>query len=159
MINNIKKRDDLFNVGFIESKLFNKRMEVWIENTVDIEYAEKCVSNFLSLSEETIDRICERISAYHKFMLEEWNDEFVAEINKKVPCDASGREMLKYIDNPAIYIFPPEGEGIGYIIDGKCEWEPEHGINVIMLDDKIMDVGPGEGLLPWSNANRFKRAF
>ena len=76
-ISNIEKKDDIFNVGFIESKLFNQKIEVWIENTVDMDYAEKCVSNFQSLNNENIDRICERISAYHKFMLEEWNEEFV----------------------------------------------------------------------------------
>ena len=38
MISNIEKRDDCFNVGYIESKLFNQRMEVWIENTVEIMY-------------------------------------------------------------------------------------------------------------------------
>lgn len=159
MINNIEKKDDIFNVGFIESKLFNRKMEVWIENTVDIDYAEKCVNNFQLLSNETIDKICERISAYHKFMLEEWNEEFVAEINEKVPCEVSGRNILKYIENPSIFIFPPEGEGIGYIIDGKCEWEPEHGISIILLDNKIIDVGPTEGLTPWSDKDEFERLF
>lgn len=27
MISNIEKRDDMFNVGFIESKLFNKKQK------------------------------------------------------------------------------------------------------------------------------------
>lgn len=159
MISNIEKRDDMFNVGFIESKLFNKKIEVWIENTVDMNYANKCAENFESLKDEVIDKICERISAYHKFMLEEWNEEFFAEINEKVPCDISGRDILKYVENPTIYIFSPEGDGIGYVIEGNCEWEPEHGIDIIMLDNKVMDVGPGEGLSPWSDDDEYERLF
>lgn len=45
MKSNIEKNDD-FNVSFIESKLVNKRMEVWIKNIVSIDYAEKCIGNF-----------------------------------------------------------------------------------------------------------------
>ena len=131
MISNIEKRDDMFNVGFIESKLFNKKIEVWIENTVDMNYANKCAENFESF----------------------------AEINEKVPCDISGRDILKYVENPTIYIFPPEGDGIGYVIEGNCEWEPEHGIDIIMLDNKVMDVGPGEGLSPWSDDDEYERLF
>ena len=33
---------------------------------------------------------------------------------------------------------------IGYVIEGDCEWEPEHGIDIIILNDKVVDfVGPG----------------
>lgn len=36
MISNIEKRDDMFNVGFIESKLFNKKiMEDNIKNKIE----------------------------------------------------------------------------------------------------------------------------
>lgn len=38
-------------------------------------------------------------------MLEEWNEEFVAEINEKVPYDISGRDILKYVENPTIIFF------------------------------------------------------
>lgn len=41
----------------------------------------------------------------------------------------------------------------------NCEWEPEHGIDIIMLDNKVMDVGPGEGLSPWSDDDEFERLF
>lgn len=159
MISNIEKRDDIFNVGFVESKLFNQRMEVWIENTVKMDYAQKCVESFELLKDDVVDKICERTSAYHKFMLEEWNEDFVIEINEKVPAYVTGRDILKYIEEPKIFIFPPKGAGVGYIIEGNCEWEPEHGIDIIILDDKVIDVGPAEGLSPWSNEEQFEREF
>ena len=159
MIEEIKKEDDCFNSGYIESKVFNKKMKVWIENTVDMEYAEKCVSDFQSLKDEVIDKICERISAYHKYMLDEWDDDFVEEINEKVPNDISGREILNYVEDPEIYIFPPEGEGVGYIIEGCCEWEPEHGISIILLDNKVIDVGPQEGYTPWTDEDELDPLF
>ena len=159
MISNIEKRDDCFNVGYIESKLFNQRMEVWIENTVEVDYVQKCIESFEALNDDVIDKICERASDYHKFMLEEWNEEFVAEINEKVPNNVTGRDILKYIEEPKIFIFPPKGAGVGYVIEGNCEWEPEHGIDIIILDNKVMDVGPAEGLSPWSDDDEFGRFF
>lgn len=159
MIKNIEKHDDVFNLGYIENNLFGKEIEVWLENTVDMDYAEKCAENFQSLKDETIDKICERISAYHEFMLDEWDDDFVEEINQKVPVDISGRETLKYIDNPRMYIFPPMGDGIGYTIEGDCEWEPEHGIEIVLLGDKVIDVGPSEGVSPWASEDEIDPLF
>lgn len=159
MISNIEKKNDDFNVGFIESKLFNQRMEIWIENIVNMDYAQKCAESFETLKDDVVDKICERACAYHKFMLEEWNEEFVEEINEKIPTDVAGRDILKYIENPKMFIFEPEGDGIGYVIEGRCEWEPEHGICIIILDDKLKDVGPAEGLSPWSNDSEFEREY
>ena len=31
--------------------------------------------------------------------------------------------------------------------------------NIIMLDNKVMDVGPGEGLSPWSDDDEYERLF
>ncbi len=139
MIKNIKPRDDIFSVGIINSSLFGTEIEVWIENGIDINYAEKCAEHFSSLNDDMINKICERISAYHKFMLEEWDSEFVSEINKKVPCDISGKDILKYVEKPALFICSPEGDGTGYIIEGLCEWEwePEHGIDIVILDGEL----------------------
>lgn len=102
-----------------------------------MDYAQKCAENFESLKDEVIDKICERILSYHKFMLEEWNEEFVVEINDKVPYDIPGRDILKYIENPIIYIFPPDGKGIVYVIEGNREWEPEHGIGVGIVSEEV----------------------
>lgn len=134
-------------------------MEVWIENTVEMDYVEKCIENFETLTDDIIDKICERACAYYKFMLEEWNDEFVKEITEKIPSNIVGRDILRYIEEPIIFIFAPKGDGIGYVIEGRCEWEPEHGIDIIILDDKLIDVGPAEGLSPWSDNNEFEREY
>lgn len=150
MIKDIKEYDSLFNSGILEGTVFGD-IEVMIENSVDMAYAEKCAEHLLSLSEDMIDRICERTSAYHRYMLEEWDEDFVEEINEKVPCDASGRDMLNYIQQPTLFILPPQGEGTGYTVEGQCEWEPEHGIDIIILDDDLRYVGSAEGFEPWDD--------
>ena len=151
MIENIKTSDEVFYSGTIYSSLFGKNIKVMIKKNTDMNYAEICAEHFSSLNDSMIDKICERISAYHKFMLEEWDSEFVSEINKKVPCDVSGRDILKYVENPQLYISKPEGSGTGYIIEGLCEWEPEHGIDIVILNDKVIYTGSPEEITPWSD--------
>ena len=46
---------------------------------------------------------------------------------------------------------------IGYVIEGDCEWEPEHGIDIIILNDKVVDVGPAWGLTPWDDEEELER--
>lgn len=155
MIKEIKEHNDIFLCGKLDSTLFGKVIDVFIDRDADMEYAEKCAENLINLSSEMIDKICERTSAFHQYMLEEWNEDFVAEINEKVPCDVTGREILKYIEEPAMYIFAPKGDGIGYIIEGLCPWEPEHGIDIIIRDDRLLYVGTPEGYTPWSDEDEF----
>lgn len=104
MITNIHKEDDFFDLGILDSTLFHKEIEVWIENDAGVDYAQLCAEHFSQLNNEIIDKICERVSAYHQFMLEEWDEEFVKEINEKVPCDVNGREILRYIEEPCLFI-------------------------------------------------------
>lgn len=151
MFRDLTPKDDIFDVGTIESALFGMDIEAWIERSVDMDYALECARHFSSLKDSMIDRMCERICAYHEYMLEEWNEDFVSEINEKVPCDVSGRAVLQYVEEPKLFIFPPKGAGIGYIIEGFCEWETEHGIDIVVLDDKVVYVGPPEGITPWSD--------
>ncbi len=151
MITEIKSYNSIFNIGKLHSNLFNKTIDVYIEKEADIEYAKKCAEHFSSLNEEMTDKICERTSAFHQYMLEEWDEDFVNMINSKVPPDVTGRDILNYIETPALYVFSPKGDGIGYIIEGLCEWEPEHGIDIIIRDDSVLYVGTPEGYTPWSD--------
>lgn len=156
MITNIKKEDSLFDLGKLYSTLFNMEIDVWIENSIRIDYAEMCAEHFSKLSNEMIDKICERVSAYHQYMLEEWDEEFVNEINEKVPCNVRGRDILNYIEKPSLFIFPPKGDGVGYIIEGLCEWEPEHGIDIIIRNDRVLYVGSPEGADAWADDSEYE---
>lgn len=155
MITDIKNYNDVFDCGKLESTLFGKFIKVYIDKDTDIEYAEKCAEHFSFLSDDIIDKICKRTSAFHQYMLEEWDEDFVAEINEKVPCDVKCRDILNYIEDPTLYIFCPEDEGIGYIIEGICPWEPEYGIDIIIRDDRLLYVGTPEGYTPWSDEDEF----
>ena len=124
LIKNIKEQDQFFFSGTLYAPMFEKEIDVWIEKEAKLEYAERCAEQFVGLNDETVDSVCCRICDYHSYMLEEWNEEFVREINEKVPANVSGRDILNYIENPTLYVMKPLGEGLGYSVAGYCEWEP-----------------------------------
>jgi len=161
IIKNIAKDNKYFDKGTMYCPMFGKEIEVSIENETEVgfdltPYAEKCAAHLTNLSDEFIDKICERVSAYHQYMLEEWNEEFVKEINEKVPPTVSGRAILDYITEPRLVVECAKGDGIGYSINGYCEWEPEHGIEIIILDDKLLYVGMTDCLGAWASDDEYE---
>ncbi len=165
LIKNIVKDDDSFFLGKLYVPLFESEIDVWIENTADFGYAEKCAENFVSLSDELIDKFCERAIAYYRYMLEQWNDfadiygDIVEDINDTVPENVEGREILKYISRPHMYVFEPKGEGIGYDIECDCVWEPEHQLDLIIRNNEVLYVGPSEGLGPWEDEEEYEMPY
>ncbi len=158
-IKNIKEQDEYFLSGTIYAPMFGKEIDVLIEKEADSEYAEQCAEAFIGLSDAEVNHICKRICDYHSYMLEEWNEEFVQEINEKVPADVSGRDILNYIEKPTLYVMMPQGENVGYSVAGYCEWEPEHGIEFIMKDNILLYVGQQECLGAWADPDEYEVDF
>jgi len=158
IVKDIKEENEYFMIGRTYCPMFKKDISVTFEKEVEVTYVEQCAHHLAQLSDTLIDKICERVSAYHQFMLEEWNESFVEEINEKVPRDVKGRDILKYIDSPKVVIWEPK-DGIGYTIAGYCEWEPEHGIDIILRDDKLLYVGPSECLGSWASDDEYEVDF
>ncbi len=165
LIKNIVKNNDSFFLGKLFAPLFDREIDVWIENSADFAYAEKCAEKFISLSDEMIDKFCERSIAYYRYMLEQWGDfsdiygDIEDEINNIIPENVEGREILKYISRPHLYVFEPEGEGTGYIMECDCVWEPEHQLSLIILDGRVLYVGPSEGLGPWEDESDYEMPY
>lgn len=138
------------------SNLFDCEMEVRIDDETLIEYAEKCAQAMNSLSDETIDIICRAAKKYCLKMAEllaetggsldeEWFD-----MKTKVDENSPAREILKSVWLDLI-IEKPKDNSIGYCLGGACGWEPEHGIEILIKDNKVLYVGAEEGHSAWSD--------
>ncbi|KAG4105967.1 hypothetical protein H8356DRAFT_1630259 [Neocallimastix lanati (nom. inval.)] len=158
MIRDIKEQDEFFTEGKVYCPMFGKDIMVVFENEVEIKYVEKCANHLAHISDDMVDKICDRISAYHQFMLSQWNDEYVKEINELIPPNVTGRDILNYIIEPKLVVYQPK-DGIGYTIEGQCDWEPEHGIEIIIKDDKLLYVGSSSCLGSWANDDEYKVIF
>lgn len=163
MIENLHKKyyyKDKYSInGTVYFNLFDREVSVSIYNDTPIEYAEKCALAMNSLSEETIDIICRAAKKYCLWMAallaetggsldEEWFD-------MRTPVDENtpAREILKSIWLHLV-IKKPKDNSIGYCLCGACGWEPEHGISVVIKDNKVLYVGANEGCDAWNDFSK-----
>ncbi len=134
--------------GKVRFELFDTEIEVMIDEDTDIEYAQKCAEALNSLSEKTISDIWRASKNYclEMFeMCEDFSDEMSVKITNDIPA-----EEIKACINPSILIVnEPEGEGIGFHLECGCEWEPEHGLEITILDDKLIYLGAFENCGAW----------
>lgn len=138
--------------GNVRWELFDKELEVMIDNDTDIEYAEKCAEALNSLPEDTVKAICEAAKRYCLHFKDicgdewdEWN-EMSFKITKNTPA-----EQLKSEIYPTVLIVDkPEDERIGFHIECNCSWEPEHGLEITILDGKLVYLGAFESRRAWS---------
>ena len=133
------------------------------DENVPVDYAEKCVNDFFSLSEEAIDLICRSVKAFCLKYAEECesngyldkflNDDLTIPIYKDTP-DA---DVMKCVGLQGLHIPEPKNESeIGYCIGAWCDWEPEHGLYIIMLNGKPVCVGTSDYMFrsPWEEFDK-----
>lgn len=139
--------------GVMHWDLFDEEIKVSIDEDTDIAYAEKCAEALNNLSEETVREIWEAAKRYCLFFidlcgeeLDEWN-EMTIKVTKETPAE----EIKSQIYPTTLIVDTPEGEGIGYHLECNCSWEAEHGLEITILDNKLLYLGAYEGSGAWDN--------
>ena len=136
--------------GFVSS-LFNRKISVSAEN-VSKEYVVRCINFFQTLNEEEIGVLTEGAIQYCNECRELIDFE---EANIDIPESVTGNEILEYIyphdmyigSNMDMYVGGGEKgdpENIEFIVECECDWEG-HGLEIIVIDNKIVHVGFYEG--------------
>lgn len=141
--------------GFVSS-LFNRKISVSAIN-VSKEYVERCIDFFQTLNEEEIRVLTEEAIQYCNECRVLFDFE---EANIDIPESITGKEILEYIYPHAMYIGSDmdmnggdmyvggeekgDPEKIEFIVECDCDWE-EHGLEIIVIDNKILHVGFYEG--------------
>ena len=82
-------------------------------------------------------------------------DEIVNEIEPVMEGYKSGRNLIEYLSEPTLYVYPPKGDGIGYGIECDCPWEPEHQCLIIIRNDELLYVGQSDGLDAWGDEDDY----
>lgn len=134
-------------------KLSGTDIDVDLYDDAPIEYAEKCVEAMNSMPDELIDEICRAAKKYCLEFLDEIGGAELNEIELTVPVDEDTppAEILKCIEIGSLIVeVPKDPSRIGYQLSGNCDWEEEHGIEIVILDDKLVYLGEFSGVSPWS---------
>ena len=122
--------------------LFDQYVAFAVEDTSGIEYVERCVEYFNTLDSEIIDEICLACIRYCNDLLEE--------VGQEVKQFNTPRDVLSLV-SPTTLIIPNEeipGMAVAHF-ELECEWEPEHGMEWIIRDKRVLYVGGFNGSDPW----------
>ena len=145
-----------YREGRVYCKLWDKEIDVGLyDEDVTLEYAEKCAEAMNSMSDELIDAICRAAKIFCIRFMDEISDEWREEIERKMPVrvneDTPPLEMLKCFDCALIVDAPEDPSRIGYQLSGNCGWEEEHGIEIDILDGKLVYLSEYAGQSPWED--------
>lgn len=150
MITDIHKDENGIE-GKTRWELFDKEISVGIDDNVDIAYAEKCAEELNSLPKETVNAIWEAAKKYCLYFIDlcgdewdEWN-EMSFKVTKKTPAEKIKSEIFP----SCLIINEPEDDRVGFHIECNCSWEPEHGLEITILDGKLVYLGAFEGQGAW----------
>ena len=69
----------------------------------------------------------------------------------KVNEDTPPLEMLKCFNCALVVDAPKDPSRIGYQLSGNCDWEEEHGIEIDILDGKLVYLSEYCGQSPWDD--------
>lgn len=147
MISNKQYDEDGAMEAVFDSKYTEDEMEVLVSPKVSEEYVEKCVQHFENLSDELLDKICDALCRYYDDVKEDAEDVFG---DLGMPETVTGREILDYCCPSSLIVdTPPSEKVIGYSVEGGCDWEPEHGFQVIIRGESLLFVSSFEGRNAW----------
>ena len=145
---------DTYIAGKVYCKLWDTEIDVDINDDVPIEYAERCAESMNSLSDELIDAICRAAKRYCLDFLDAIGGADENDIDLTVPVNENTPplEMLKCFEVGSLIVDVPEDSArVGYQLSGNCDWEEEHGIEIVILDDKLVYLGEFTGESPWTD--------
>lgn len=136
--------------GKTEFNLFDKTIDVIMDEDIDLDYANLCAEALNNMDEETIDNLC-RYSI--NYCIDFCNDVG----NEKAPEFNLIRDVLDYI-SPSVLIIdkPKEKNNIVIHLELNCDWEIEHGLEWTIKNGEILYVGAFESEDGWSELSYYK---
>ncbi|HAJ96223.1 MAG TPA: hypothetical protein DCO72_00575 [Ruminococcus sp.] len=141
---------DYGRIGKMYCIPFQTEIEVLVtDEEVTEDYIEKCANALNHLSQELMDTICKGAKAYCLKFMEIVDDDF-EEMSIPVDESTSFREMLKCFSVMELIVPEPEDETkIGYQLFCCCDWEIEHGMEIDILENKVVYLSAFNGFSPW----------
>ena len=127
------------------STVFHREISVRAENASE-KYVRSCIDFFQNMTENEIDFLAEEALRYYREILEMSGD-----TAGRMPEEINGREILNWIYPKVMWIDRDrEADGpMAFIVECDCEWEPEHGLEIVAFDERIIHVGSYDGDLDY----------
>lgn len=128
---------------------FDTELEVIVDEDVEIVYVEKCIEYINNLSQLLLNKISERAYKYYDFIRNECGD-----VDDILP-----EKIMEHVHPLNIFVEKPEVDIPAFDIECGCDWEEEHGMEIIIKGDELLYIGEYAGLGPWANEECYECIF
>nr|WP_086939866.1 hypothetical protein [Thaumasiovibrio occultus] len=130
--------------GEFRFELFDTVAAVIIYDDTPLEYAERCVAYLNSLNTEVV-------AALDAACLRYCND-FLTMTGQSPRTLERPADIRHFMRPGGLIIEEPEDLNEPIIhLEMECDWDIEHGVEIIIRADKVLYVGGFNGLCPWSS--------
>ncbi len=145
-------KDTMYREGTVYCRLWDRDIDIALyDERVTFEYAEKCVQAMNSMPPELIEAICQAAKRYCLCFQEDIGKDLSDEMTVPITEDTPASEILKCCDPAALIVDVPKDENrIGYQLSCNCDWEQEHGMEIDILDNRLVYLSEYTGDSPWN---------
>ena len=129
--------------GRVYCRPFGRYIGFAVEATASMAYVRRCAEHLDTLPAATLDALCEASIRYC--------NEFRSLVGEAPLAFAAPRDVLALVD-PNTLLIPDEERPEAVVhLEMNCEWEPEHGLEWIVRDGRVLYVGGFNGGNPWAD--------
>ena len=145
--------DSTYREGKVYCKQWDKEILVMLfDEAVTLEYAERCAEAMNKMPDELLDAICRAAKLYCNDYRDAIGDDLADEMTVPIYEDTPPAEILKCFAPTVLSVEDPEDPArIGYQLECECDWEIEHGMEIDILDDKLVFLSEYSGDSPWGD--------
>ena len=127
-----------------------------IDETISGDYARLCAEHLKNMPARMTGVIMEGAKKYCLFFMnlcrEAAGDRFDPADFPPVTPETPAQEFAPYFSISAMQIETPEDDSIpAYRLCGSADWEPEHGLEILIRGDRVLYLGGFEYGSPWSD--------
>ncbi len=139
------------------SEAFRSEIRFNVEDeTVSPEFVKRCEEHLKNMPERMAGVIMEGAKKYCLFFMELCKEAAGNQYDPNefppVTPETPAAEFAKYFGVTSMQIEAPENARIpAYRLSGHADWEPEHGLEIIIRGDRVLYLGSFDCNSPWSD--------
>lgn len=124
------------------------------DETISGDYVQLCANHLKNMPARMIGVITEGAKRYCLHFMELCKEAAGEQYDPgefpPVTPETPAAEFVKYFGVTSMQIETPEDEHIpAYRLSGHADWEPEHGLEIIIRGDRVLYLGGFDGNSPW----------
>lgn len=151
MVRDIKEYDYGIVEGKTDSLKWGNNISLMCDTKEQFPYAEKCLFYLDTMPKEMENRLIQYLLRYLKDYICDFPEEEQEELSL-----INEENMIEHIHITSVIVDAEcREEIIEFHIEGECDWEPEHGLEITISDGKILYVGPYNDYGPNSSRMRY----